>query len=369
MTLSGRLIVQATESLGRDEGGPAVVVAQLADAAAEFGGRAEVVEADRCTGPRLTVDASVSVVQDRRLADDSALLHVHGLWRTTYARLAAAARRRHIPVLVSVHGMLEPWALAQRPVAKRLARIAYQDVVLRSSSCLHVTSRDEAKHVRALGFDVPVAVVPLGIDVDGGQADAQPAAQPDTRVALFMSRIHPKKALDRLLVAWQRLDSARPGWQLVIAGYDDDGHQEQLRTLSGHLGVNDSVQFAGPLEGHAKASMLARAELFVLPSHSENFGLVVVEALASGVPVIASTGTPWAELAAEPCGWWVDNDVDSLARALCEAMTMPPGDLRDMGRRGRALVMRRYTSRVFREAFGELYAWLLGTGPRPEFVT
>ncbi len=143
------------------------------------------------------------------------------------------------------------------------------------------------------------------------------------RTLLFLSRIHPTKALDRLLAAWVQLQSRHPDWRLVIAGRGEAAHVEEVKALAKTLGA-DRVEFPGPLFGDAKAQAYFGAELFVLPTHSENFGMVVAEALAHGCPAVVSRGAPWAGLETEGCGWWVDNSVESLVAALDAAMQLPP---------------------------------------------
>jgi glycosyltransferase involved in cell wall biosynthesis len=230
--------------------------------------------------------------------------------------------------------MLEPWALEYHGWKKRLALWAWERRVLDGAACLHATSEEEAAQFRALGLKPPIAVIPNGVDVPTkGSADRDGAGD---RVAVFLSRVHPKKGLPMLLHAWAAVRPA--GWRLVIAGPDECGHEAELRRMASELGLENQVQFLGPVYGEAKWDLLRRADLFVLPTHSENFGIAVAEALASGLPAITTTSAPWRMLAEEGCGWWVAPSVEGLGDALGDALGASPERLRTMGSVGRKLV-------------------------------
>jgi glycosyltransferase involved in cell wall biosynthesis len=139
-----------------------------------------------------------------------------------------------------------------------------------------------------------------------------------------------------LIEAWAR---ARPdGWILRIAGPDEAGHQKQVEKAMTAAGLGQVVSFTGPLAYEMKKSAFFDAELFVLPTHSESFGIVVAEALAHGLPVLTTTGAPWSILPQRGCGWWVDATVDGIAEGLCQATILDPETLWSMGAKGRALV-------------------------------
>lgn len=302
------------------------------------------------------------------------LAHIHGLWRLYYAQVAHYARKRGIPVVVSVHGMLEPWALAHTGGLKRLARALYQDAMLNTAACLHATADQEAGNLRRLGFRRPIAVIPWGIEAPlSGEArpsgDGLDLALPaGKRVALFLSRIHPKKALDVLFHAWSRLCSESHDWILVVAGDGEPSYLAELRRLAASLGIETVVVFSGLVRDARKEKLFSAAELFVFPSHSENFGLVVAEAMARGVPVIASEGTPWPILTERGCGWWVKLGVDPLAAALRQALSKTPDQLRAMGVIGRECIMESFRSEESGRAMIGLYRWVIGRGPRPVCV-
>jgi glycosyltransferase involved in cell wall biosynthesis len=156
------------------------------------------------------------------------------------------------------------------------------------------------------------------------------------RIALFLGRLYPVKGLPLLIKAWNRV---RPeGWRLVLAGPDEAGHQAELEALIRSAGLTGTISFAGPLASQAKSQCLAGADLFILPSYSESFGMAVAEALAHGLPVLTTNSTPWPMLGQRGCGWTVDATVDGIAGGLSQATSQDSKTLEAMGAKGRAWV-------------------------------
>ena len=267
------------------------------------------------------------------------LISSHGLWMFTDLAGYWGQRRLGVTRIVQPHGMLEPRALRQSRLPKALAGVVWQTRSLRHATALVATSAKEVAAFRTAGYRGPVLILAHGVDVIDDSAPpplakAWPFA-PTSRNLLFLSRIHPIKGLPLLLQSWGRLAPAFPDWQLIIAGPDERGHEREVKALSAQLGLEGRCSFVGPVYGAEKASLLDRADLFVLPTYSENFGLAVAEALAAGVPVVTTRGAPWARLEEMGCGWWVPSEVDALERALREAIALPSARLRAMGQRGR----------------------------------
>ncbi len=298
---------------------------------------------------------------------DADLLHLHGLWKYPSVATLQWARRTRKPYLVSAHGMLEPWALAQSQWLKRFASRLYQRPCLRHAACLRATSRLEFESIRQAGYCNPVALIPNGVELPPPRPAGHPSLSPGKkRRALFLSRLHPKKGLLNLITAWTRL---RPqGWELLVAGPDEGGHLAQLKAKVAAYGMEAEILFPGEAWGYARTRLYASSDLFLLPSFSENFGLVVAEALSCELPVITTRATPWQELEELGCGWWIETGVDPLVRALREALSLPPHCLREMGQRGRRLVESKYTWEPVGRQMLEVYEWLLGRHPRPACV-
>jgi len=154
----------------------------------------------------------------------------------------------------------------------------------------------------------------------------------------------------------------------VVAGVDEDSHQGEVESLVRQLCVEKDFEFAGPIEGNARWDLYRSANLFVLPSYSENFGLVVAEALACGVPVITTRATPWDELRTRRCGWWIETGSAAMVSALREATSLNDEDRRAMGHRGRQLIEQKYTWEVAAKQMLAVYGWILGQGSRPDHV-
>ena len=302
-----------------------------------------------------------------RMISDYDLVHIHGLWLPCCHAASNAAFQIALPVVVSPDGMLHPWALDRRWLKKRLAWFAYQRRDIARASLVHATADMEAEYIRKLCIRAPVAVVPNGTTIP---AVVSHAWKSKSRQMLFLSRICTGKGLEDFLgvMAGHKALLASHEWKLVIAGYGEGGYLKSLKDLSSRLGLNDMVTFRGPVEGSAKWNLYRSSELFVLPSVSENFGMVVAEALACGVPVLTTRGTPWADVERYRCGWWVDVGAASLSDTLRRIVVLPRSILARMGSRGRELVRTRYSGDRLGRSLKAVYSWILHGGRKPSCV-
>ncbi len=276
----------------------------------------------------------------RRLAitAQTTIVHDHGVWLPTNHAVAQQATALGLPRIVSPRGMLSAWSMNRRRWLKRCLWQLYQRHDLRSATAFVVTSELEARDVRRLGFSQPTIVIPNGIDFPKELPQRQPQA---TKQLLFLSRIHPKKGVLELVEAFSqaRLPDA---WQLVIAGPDEDGHRRQVERRIQQLGIDNRFRFTGPVDDQAKWQLYVDADLFVLPSFTENFGIVVAEAMAAGLPVITTTGTPWNVLQEQQLGWHVEPTVAALRQALSEACSLPNSKRIELGLRARDFAIREF---------------------------
>jgi glycosyltransferase involved in cell wall biosynthesis len=296
---------------------------------------------------------------------ENCLTHDHGAWLPTNHAVASFARRSAVVRVVSPRGMLAPWSMNHGRWKKRLAWHAFQRRDLASATAFHATSLAEAQDIRALGFRQPIAVIPNGVCFPD---DIVPKELKDgNRTMLFLSRIHPKKGLLTLLQAW-KCASLDDSWRLVIAGPDEGGHRAVVERAARRLGLATQVLFTGEISDDDKWPWYSSADVFVLPSLSENFGIVVAESLAAGTPVITTTGTPWQDLGEIGCGWQVEPTVDALYSAIRHATSLAQDDLAAMGMRGASWVREKFAwNRVACEMI-TFYRWLLEGGNRPACI-
>lgn len=297
----------------------------------------------------------------------SDLVHVHGLWLmpNVYASHAAAAAGR--PLVVTPLGMLSPEALAFSARKKRLFWRFLQKPAYAHAAVWHATCEAEAEEIRAFGIRAPIAVIPNGIDIPQSPAKYLPR-QTTLHTILFLGRLHPKKGLPDLVAAWSRLAHERSDWILRIVGPDEGGHRRELEKMVQQGGV-PRVVFDCSVHGAEKARVLQEADVFVLPTQNENFGLAVAEALAAGVPAIVSHGAPWSGLETERCGWWVERGAEPLLEALREATALPDSGRHAMGLRGRAWMERDFGWESVAANMLLVYQWVTGHELRPDFVT
>lgn len=288
------------------------------------------------------------------------IVHLHGLWSFALHRCVVICRRCHMPYVIAPRGMLEPWSLRQKWVKKRIARWLYQDRDLKCAAALHATAESESEQFRKLGFKNPIIISPNGVNVSDKSLviSRQSLEGGEKRRALFVSRMHPKKGVMELVEAWHRFtthNSQLTNWlcELVytVSGDFEKEYEAKVKTRVNELGLQDQFVFTGALNDDEKWKAYAKADLFVLPTYSENFGIVVAEALWAGVPVITTKGTPWKELEDRKCGKWIDlpekgsihSDWPMLVSALESIMLMSDDERREMGERGRKLVEEKYT--------------------------
>lgn len=292
------------------------------------------------------------------------VVHNHSLWMMPNVYPGWSTRGSSVPLVVSPHGTLSKWALSRSRALKRVFWASFQRRAIEHAALFHATAPSEYEDIRRRGFSQPVAIIPSGIDIPEPRARARPDGQ---RTLLFLGRIHPVKGVEMLLSAWASLQHLHPPWALKIVGPGDAGYVRKLRELAKELRL-ERVSFEGPLYGRAKEDAYRSADLFVLPTYSENFGVAIAESLAAGCPVVTTKGAPWSGLLEHRAGWWVGADEGVLRLALQEGMSKPPDELAAMGARGRAWMARDFSWETVAEQMIESYRWIIRGGARPEWI-
>ncbi|GAA0306401.1 glycosyltransferase [Sphingomonas oligophenolica] len=297
------------------------------------------------------------------------VLHLHGLWN--YPSYAASRwnRERCGKLVISPHGMLDPWALRNGALKKRLAGWLYENANLRSAGALRALCSAEADAIAALGLKVPIAIIPNGVTLP--DLDTLPPPSPKNRkTLLFLGRIHPKKGIADLIRAWtiavKQLPALHDDWQLEIAGWDDGDHLPRLVTLARESGLAN-ISFRGPLYGAAKDEALAGCDAFILPSRSEGMPMSVLEAWAYRKPVLMTAACNIPEGFAAGAAFPVEHEPKALAASLIELLDQSEA-LAEAGRRGRQLVEEQFTWDRITDQHAALFAWLTGRGSTPDFV-
>jgi glycosyltransferase involved in cell wall biosynthesis len=280
------------------------------------------------------------------------LLHSHGLWDMLNHAGIRVSTQLQLPTVLSLHGMLLPWARRHKKLRKDIAWGLYQRRDLVQASAVHVTSSAEANTAAEIVPINRVHTIPFGVSFPRSLVPTFPDTT--TRTLLFLGRLHPIKNLEALIRAFVRAAPAQ--YRLQLVGPDEDNHKATLLALIQKLEVGNRIVITGPAYGVAKEAAIAQADVVILPSFTENFGAVVAEALAMGRPVISSTGAPWDVLRTERCGWWVDPSADSLAQAIDAFCATSRDELEAMGERGRAYVSRSLTHESAAARMVDLYS-------------
>ena len=381
-------VLHVIDTIARTSGGPARSCQGLVAALCEAGVDASLMSlkpGEEAWHPGVRKYYNDISFEEAFLKEQPDLVHLHDLWRPELHRCAVICRRWGAPYVMAPRGCLEPWSLKQKWLKKRLARWLYQDGDLKGAVALHATAESEAEQFRRLGFKNPIIISPNGVNVPNGfQFPVSRSPFPSVaRRALFVSRMHPKKGVMELVEAWSTLHNSTcstcslaaealakeatwlNNWKMelvyTVSGEFEKDYEAKVKARVSELGLQDQFIFTGALHDEEKWNAYTRADLFVLPTYSENFGIVVAEALWAGVPVITTKGTPWHELEERKCGWWIDVGVNPLVGALKEAISLPDLERRTMGERGHALVETKYTWPSIARSMKEWYLEIMTT--------
>lgn len=284
------------------------------------------------------------------------IYHANGIWTYPTYKTIRVARKENKPCIVTIHGMLNKDALKMTSFKKQIFLKLFQKQDLQSVAYIHATSEYEAECIRELGITTSIAVIPNGV-VDCG---LKHSFSSDGIIRFgFAGRTDPVKNIDILLSAWQRLGNYTRNCQLtIIGGGNDNEYSKKLHTFVSEHNMNNVV-FTGLLSKEKALQEMAKLDFLILPSRSENFGMVIPEVLSMGIPCIASKGTPWNELNTHNCGWWIDGNEDSLCDAIKNALNTPTEEYNLMATNGVDLVMSKYSINKTVDGLINLYKALI----------
>ena len=281
------------------------------------------------------------------------IVHVNCCWMPACAAVQRIAQKCGYRVVLTPHGMLEPWIIKRHYWTRKLpALLLYQKAAIRKADCLQATAESEYDNLLHLGYNDKISVVKLGIDADGIKMKE---SWKKTRQILFLSRVHVKKGINFLIEAAEILREELKGYKILVAGEGDEEYVSSLKRQIDDKGLQDIVQLIGGVYGEEKWRLFQSSDFFVLPTHSENFGLAIAESLASGTPVITTVGTPWSDLNTSHSGAWIEIGMQPLVEALRKFLAMTDEELELMGRNGRKLIETKYSARVMAKEMMEVY--------------
>jgi glycosyltransferase involved in cell wall biosynthesis len=295
------------------------------------------------------------------------IVHIHSMYLFTSWLAAHYARKYNIPYIVRPHGTLDPYIFKRHRLRKSILELLFEKRNFANAAAVHFTAREEMELARSTGFQFKGAVVPLGVNV-GALYPLRDRTPKPKKSILFLGRLNVKKGLDLLAEAFGTLARSRNNLELIVAGPDEHNYEFQVKRWLIKEGVDGNCIFAGMLTGENKLSALQSADIFVLPSYSENFGIAVVEAMAVGLPVVISDRVNiWREIAEAGAGLVVRCDVGELTRAL--STLLDDQELRlSMGERGRQLVERSFTWQVTAREMADLYERIVGDHRETRFA-
>ena len=384
--------VHVITGLWKHTGGPAESVPALCVALQEAGSPTTIATLDGDMAPGVTrartagVDVRIfqptfkhSVWYSRSFAVASPQLvmshdvvHVHGLWQFVDWKACADAQTWNRPLVISPRGSLMRKRLQRSAWKKRVAGMLFDRRNITQATLMHATSEHEAEEIWHYGYKGPIAVIPNGIAIPDDVCEERTASDSERfyarwnhlrgqRLMLFLSRVQPIKGLSSLVEAWATLAAHHPDWHLVVAGPDERGHTMEISALAERRGLSGRVTFTGPLYDSDRTAAFAASEFLILPTMSENFGMVIAESLAHSRPVFTTFGAPWSQLPNRNCGWWVPIGADAMITALPAVLSMTRAQMRSMGNLGRQWMSESFSWSAVATSFSQSYRWITGS--------
>lgn len=297
------------------------------------------------------------------------VLHQHGIWQSPSRAVLAWRKRGGGAVIISPHGMLDPWAVSLSRRKKQIAAALFETSNLRGAACLHALNEAERKAIRAYGLTNPIATIANGVSLPNQSGEAAKKLDEDgRRTLLFLGRLHPKKGLSELFEAWAILKADDPSiaaqWKIRAVGWDDGGHYEALQQQVVELGLSDDVSLPGPLFGAEKDKAFRDASGFILASHSEGLPMAILEAWAWRLPVFMTSACNLPVGFEKQAACEITTEPAAIAQVL--KVQLSRQDLQSMGENGYALARNQFTWTAIGNQFRTLYRWIASGADRSE---
>lgn len=285
------------------------------------------------------------------------IVHQHGIWQG-FSR-TVSAWSSSVPTVVSPRGMLDPWAIQNSNLKKKLAWYGWEERNLTNAASIHALAENEAEAIKQAIPMAKIVVIPNAVSLP--KKRTKPRRNSGKRLLLFLGRIHPKKGLRELVLQWSQLSLDRQNaWSVTIAGPDEGGHRKELESLVEELNLGSSFNFVGPVIAGAKDALLRESDAFILPSHSEGLPMSVLEAWSYGLPVLMTKACNLPEGFSANAALEIDHNPS--ARRL--AVALSHDSLEGIGQNGIALVKSRFALSNIVRSHVENYRTLLEQGGR-----
>ena len=381
-------VAQIVPCLGNRSGGPSRSVYNLSQGLRELGLLCDIITCNYQDDENIAPEDWIKVIElpQRRVFEYAPgflsllqhsqydLLHIHSIYTYPVTIAAFWAKRNNIPYIIAPRGSLYPKALSSgssRGIKKIFNKLVLTPL-FNNSSVIHATSIEEMEVIRNLGYSTPIAVIPNSVPMEAKKRDVLQTPNRNIFRLGYIGRINPIKNLDGLLRAWSECGMGKnENAELVIVGGTrlsvEIEYLRFLHNLESKLGISN-IKWTGTLDGEEKGSELSSFSFLILPSHSENFGMVVLEALIQGVPAIASQGTPWRDLEKSKAGYWVSNDDRSLSNAIMKAYGLSDAQKKEMSKNASLLAENTYSMAAVSNKLLRLYEWIVCGGDTPDFV-
>lgn len=298
------------------------------------------------------------------------LLHLHGIWMYPQWLALKWKNKFNKPVIISPHGMLDPWAVSNSAWKKKLVCKLFANKSLKTADCIHALCDSEYKAIRAYGIKSPIAIIPNGIKLPETFLKENKVGQKKT--LLFIGRVHPKKGLELLIEALYKLKKKNSdflkNWNIQIVGWDQGNHLNYLRNKCSAYNLQENITFIGPLFGEDKQLKLKSADAFILPSYSEGLPMSILEAWSYKLPVLMTNECNLPEGFATGSAIELKLDSEMIAIELEKMNNLNEIQLREIGVNGFELVKQEFTWDKIALDMEKTYNWLLTKKDKPNFV-